>query len=59
MWKLKECARCRGDVFVEQYEHGWYKQCLRCGYYTELPCVIKPKRQPFMDQKELTIAGNR
>ena len=31
MW-LKSCPKCRGDLFLDKDEYGWYKECLQCGY---------------------------
>jgi len=41
MWKLKACLRCGGDVFVDWDQYGWYKQCLQCGYRSELPSIVE------------------
>lgn len=32
MWRLKGCPKCRGDMLVEQDNHGRYEWCLQCGY---------------------------
>ncbi len=31
-WKLKDCPRCGGDVFMDIDEGGWLGHCLQCGY---------------------------
>jgi hypothetical protein len=31
-WKLKNCPRCGGDMFVERDVDGWIERCLLCGY---------------------------
>jgi ribosomal protein S27AE len=31
-WKLKDCPRCGGDVFMDIDENGWLGHCLQCGY---------------------------
>jgi ribosomal protein S27AE len=31
-WKLKECPRCGGDIFMDIEENGWLGHCLQCGY---------------------------
>lgn len=43
-WRLKKCPRCSGDTFMEKDEHGWYEQCLQCGYYGDLKEIeVKPE----------------
>ena len=32
----KSCPKCRGDVWLDQDEYGWYEQCLLCGYLCSL-----------------------
>ncbi len=32
MWKMKECPRCNGDIFVDYDEDGMFNHCLQCGY---------------------------
>lgn len=31
-WKLKDCPRCSGDIFMDIDENGWLGHCLQCGY---------------------------
>jgi ribosomal protein S27AE len=31
-WKLKDCPRCGGDLFMDVEEDGWLGHCLQCGY---------------------------
>jgi ribosomal protein S27AE len=31
-WKLKDCPRCGGDIFMDIEENGWLGHCLQCGY---------------------------
>jgi hypothetical protein len=31
-WKLKDCPRCGGDIFMDIDEAGWLGHCLQCGY---------------------------
>ena len=30
------CPKCKGDVWLDQDEYGWYEQCLMCGYLCSL-----------------------
>lgn len=36
MWRIKQCPRCRGDVYIHQDIHGWYEECLQCSYTRDL-----------------------
>jgi len=36
-WRLKACARCGGDVYIDRDMDGWFEQCLQCSYRRELP----------------------
>ena len=37
MVHLKDCPRCRGDMYIERDIYGAYKECLQCGYMIDLP----------------------
>ena len=43
MWKLKCCPKCKGDVFLEKDQFGWYEQCLQCGYLKDLDTIYEVK----------------
>jgi len=52
-WKLKNCPRCSGDMFVERDVDGLIERCLLCGYSREVSVRKKVvsaanevKRQP-------------
>jgi len=32
MIKLKGCPKCKGDVALDRDVHGWFEQCIQCGY---------------------------
>ena len=34
--KLKRCPKCSGNVIIDSDQYGWYKQCLQCGYLSDL-----------------------
>ena len=36
-WKLKDCPRCGGDIFMDIDENGWLGHCLQCGYVGKNP----------------------
>ncbi len=35
-WKLKACARCGGDLFIDRDMDGWFEQCIQCSYRRDL-----------------------
>ena len=41
-WKLKECPRCGGDIFMDIDENGWLGHCLQCGYMGTPASVPEP-----------------
>ncbi len=47
-WRLKACARCNGDVYIDRDMDGWFEQCLQCSYRREL--------KDIKDFKKTTIA---
>lgn len=37
LW-LKECPKCEnGDLVMDRDLYGFYRSCVQCGYYEELP----------------------
>lgn len=40
MLRFKSCPRCKGDVLVDRDHHGWYEQCLQCGYHRDLQGIV-------------------
>ena len=44
MWKLKNCPRCQGDLFMDKNLDGWYQRCLQCGYQREMKPIAEVKR---------------
>ena len=50
-WRLKKCPRCGGDTFIEKDEHGWYEECLQCGYHGELKEVESKPELPAKQKK--------
>ncbi len=46
MWKLKNCPRCGGDLFIDRDIDTWYVQCLQCSYRRELESLDELEQQP-------------
>ena len=36
-WKIKNCPRCGGDIYIDEELDGAYEQCLQCGYEHHMP----------------------
>jgi hypothetical protein len=58
MWKFKSCPKCAGDLFVDWDRHGWYVECLQCGYLSDLDSMLKVKNEPVKKEAELAGAGS-
>lgn len=39
MWRLKGCAKCRGDVYLDRDRNGWFEECLQCGHVQYLGAI--------------------
>ena len=50
MRRFKVCHRCEGNVLVDKDQHGWYEQCLQCGYLRDLESVIGVARKPSWEE---------
>lgn len=47
MLRLKSCPKCKGDVILSNKDkHGWYEQCLQCGYLHDLETIVQVEKQP-------------
>ena len=57
MWKFKSCPRCGGDLYIERDYHGWYEECLQCGYIGELKDIAEFKKELVEKKRELVQAA--
>jgi len=61
-WKLKDCPRCDGDIFVDRDLYGWFEQCIQCGYNHDLRNTVKlGQQQTWSEQaaeRRATILSN-
>lgn len=48
MVRLKGCPRCKGDVAIHKDHHGWYEQCIQCGFLRDLPPTNSSTREGDM-----------
>ncbi len=37
MLKLKDCPRCKGDMYTNRDLYGTYRTCLQCGFMNDVP----------------------
>ncbi len=58
-WRLKGCPRCGGDISINQDHHGWYEECLQCGYTSELKNITELKQPPAEREKKPVGARNK
>jgi DNA-directed RNA polymerase subunit M/transcription elongation factor TFIIS len=59
MWKLRGCARCNGDVYINRDEYGWFVQCLQCGYHSELVNIDEARKQMQSQSQAQHVSVNR
>ena len=51
MVQVTVCHRCKGTMVRERDLHGWYEQCLQCGYLRDLENVVAKSNRT---QKKIT-----
>jgi len=57
MRRFNRCPRCKGNVLLDKDQHGWYEQCLQCGYIRDLKSIVDTEKQPIQGENELLEAG--
>ena len=53
MIKLKSCPRCGGDIIIDRDHHGWYEDCMYCGYERDLKILEVASRETIHQEKYL------
>jgi len=48
----KSCPKCKGDITIEQDEHGTYLSCITCGYTREFKHFGAKERPPKSDRAD-------
>ena len=51
MFRLKDCPRCSGDIWLDWDQYGWYEQCLQCGYLHDLGSVGEVEQKLTSEEK--------
>jgi hypothetical protein len=57
VWKVKNCPRCGGDMFIDRDIYGWYEKCLQCGYCCELRDLDEFKQGTGRKNKRFVVAS--
>ncbi len=52
------CPKCGGKVLIDKDYHGWYEECLQCGYTCDLEVLVEPKAWIPQPQQAM-IAGQK
>ncbi|MFQ5996982.1 MAG: hypothetical protein ACE5KP_05090 [Dehalococcoidales bacterium] len=52
MLRFKSCPRCKGDVLVDRDHHGWYEECLQCGYQRDMRNMVKVQQRRTQEAKK-------
>ena len=39
----KRCPKCGGNLYCEGDHHGWYAQCLQCGFMRDMREIPKAR----------------
>jgi ssDNA-binding Zn-finger/Zn-ribbon topoisomerase 1 len=60
VFRFKSCPKCKGDVILgNKDKHGWYEQCLQCGYLRDLEVIAKVEHQPAEEQKKMKLSNQK
>ncbi len=55
-WRLRDCPRCGGDMFIDSDIDGWHAKCLQCSYRNELKTIVGTKEKADQTNKERSNA---
>lgn len=56
-WRLEGCPKCKGFLMLEEDTHGFYEQCLQCGYTHDIPEMVKQNVKQA-ERKEKIVASS-
>ena len=65
VWRLEECPKCRGNIFLESDSSGWFVKCLQCGYTLYLESVLRvesdenTRKKCFVITQRTSVGGGR
>ncbi len=58
MWRLRNCPKCGGDMFIDKDMYGWYEKCLQCAYQHDLRELSEFKK-PAAQKAKVPVRVNR
>jgi len=50
MFREQTCPRCKSRMNVDRDEHGWFVECITCGYMRDLHKVAVTKENKDTDK---------
>ena len=50
MSRVQNCPRCKGRIYIDRDEHGWFVECITCGYMRDLHKVVVTKENKGTDK---------
>ena len=48
--EMKNCPRCKGDLYFDRDQYGSYKSCIQCGFMMD---IVEPGAGIFGQQDSL------
>ena len=54
MSRVQNCPRCKGRVYIDRDEYGWFIECITCGYMHYLNKAVVTRRD---DDKRKSVSG--
>ncbi|MFC1913210.1 hypothetical protein ACFLX7_03350 [Chloroflexota bacterium] len=54
MSRVQICPKCKGRVYVDRDEYGWFYECITCGYMHYLDKSVVTSRG---DDKRRPVSG--
>ena len=49
---IRVCPRCKGNMLLDNDQHGWYEQCLQCSYLRDLDAIVRVKEPPIEEVED-------
>ena len=54
MSRVQTCPRCKGRIYIDRDEYGWFIECITCGYMHYLNKSVVTRRD---DDKRKSVSG--
>jgi len=52
--RVQTCPRCKGRIYIDRDEYGWFIECITCGYMHYLNKAVVTRRD---DDKRKSVSG--